>query len=308
MNRPSALVHAVSLVVFATLAALGCNGVLGNEEGTPRPDAGAATLDSGLDGSDEVVCASGKKDCFGLCVETNQPSTGCGGKVCNACDPQNVVASACEASAEAATFVCGYSTCQPAFGNCDSDKANGCETSLGRKLSCGSCTTKCQLPTPVCALDLSGNQTCAATCPPGASNCSDACVDTQTSIENCGACGVECSRTLASATCVAGSCKYVCDPGAHLCGADCVSDANPDNCGSSCTPCPAGGNHTKAICSGGMCGTACRTSFVDCDNGSGLRCELSCPPCGGSCSATEKCCNEKCLLNTSTCPPAPAPM
>jgi hypothetical protein len=317
VTRPTTIARALSLTVFAVVASFGCNGLLGNEEGTPRAPQDSTEKVSPDGGGGGVVCDTtrGNKVCFGLCVKIDQPNTGCGASSCAACDPKNVIASACEGGAE--TLACGYDECKPGFDNCDGKTDNGCETSLGAKDSCGSCTTKCAADTPFCAM-MGAVASCVATCPQGTQPCDGACVDTATSVENCGNCGTKCQRVSASATCEAGSCKYVCATGTHECGQACVSDLDPRYCGASCTPCPAGGPNTVPTCSALTCGVACAPGFLDCDATMTNGCEVqgsSCPlppaNCGGGpCAFKQICCNGQCIADNQLCiglPPPPQP-
>jgi hypothetical protein len=301
-------------VVFASMA---CNGLLGNEEGTPRvasAEGGAPTSDGG--GNTGLVCdlTQGNKVCFGLCVKIDQPNTGCGGPSCSACDPKNVVTTACKGGTQ--TLSCGYDACKSGFDNCDSDLANGCETSLGSKDACGGCGVKCQGITPFCAVT-NGTAGCVATCPPGTQECSGACVDTLTSTENCGGCGKKCARASATAKCEGGQCAFACQQGTHMCGESCVSDIDPGYC-LQCSPCPAPPPNMTSTCSGGLCGNVCANGYIDCDGSLVNGCEVqgnSCPiinpgNCGGVvCGLKQQCCNGKCVASGLICegPPPPVP-
>jgi hypothetical protein len=55
-----------------------------------------------------------------------------------ACDLAN-------AAESCATGACRLSTCNPGFGNCDGNEANGCETQLNTLTNCGGCGTTCAL-------------------------------------------------------------------------------------------------------------------------------------------------------------------
>ncbi len=78
--------------------------------------------------------------------------------------------------------------------------------------------------------DASGRRTC-----PGPSGSGSFCVDTESSPDHCGACGVACS---ASSTCVGGVCE--CEAGLDRCPAGCVNlrvdDGNCGACGVTCDP------------------------------------------------------------------------
>lgn len=313
MKQPTALAHVLSVAVFAVVTAAGCNALLGNDEGTPRvaidgsvpaPEAGPRPVDAG--GQPTCDTTQGNKVCFGLCVKIDQPNTGCGGSSCAACDPKNVVKTACKGGAS--TLACGYDGCLTGFDNCDGQAANGCETSLGLKSSCGSCATSCQVPTPLCAVT-AGVAACVAACPVDTKECSGACVDTRESLDNCGDCGIKCQRQAAIATCQAGACKYVCQPGTHACGNVCASDIDPKTCGPSCTDCPATKPNTTPTCISGSCGITCMKGFLDCDGDPSNGCEVSgvaCPPptgnCGGmTCGPKLQCCNNACISTLILC-------
>ena len=91
---------------------------------------------------------------------------------------------------------------------------------------------------------------CAMTCTGGTTNCSGACVDTQTDSQNCGACGLACQE---GTVCSAGVCGQGCSGGAALCSGACVDIAtDPMNCGACNNVCDAG-----QVCSSGTCSIVC---------------------------------------------------
>src|SRR4051812_23750019 len=57
-------------------------------------------------------------------------------------------------------------------------------------------------------------------CTGGKQECSGACVDVQSSAENCGTCGHACA---AGQACAGGVCATACPAGQQLCGDKCVS-------------------------------------------------------------------------------------
>jgi len=75
--------------------------------------------------------------------------------------------------------------------------------------------------------------------------CNNACVSTETDVNNCGNCGFVCATpSLATSTCVARTCGFTCNPGFFLCGA-----------GQRCCPASAlaaGGDATCAIVEGSV--------------------------------------------------------
>jgi hypothetical protein len=212
--------------------------------------------------------------CFGVCVSTDDPKTGCGGGSCVACDPKNVKGAQCNGGADG--FACAFDECKPGFDSCDNDKANGCETSLGTAAACGSCQTKCDATKPYCTPGDGGAYGCVATCPEGTTTCAGAgsCVDIATSVDNCGGCGNKCERASATATCVAKQCVFACVSGFHACGDACVYDGDTNHCGNSCTPCPANpALHVDATCLSNTCGQTCSNGWLDCDGDPSNGCE-----------------------------------
>jgi hypothetical protein len=321
VNRPRPLVQALSIGVFGLATSMGCNALLANEEGSPRAaDAGspvpeasapleaASPVDAGGFSCDTT---QGNKVCFGLCVKISDPNTGCGGASCAGCDPKNVDKAACTGTAE--TLSCGYSACSPGFASCDGQPANGCETSLNSQAHCGSCTTTCQAPTPLCAVT-SGLAACVNACPAGTTECTGACVDTSTSILHCGGCEKPCSRPSASATCDNGMCKFTCNAGTHPCGPICASDLDPMYCGTACVACPPPAPNMASTCTSGTCGSSCDKGYLDCDRDPSNGCETKADLCpvkgtcnGQTCLPLEQCCGNKCIPQLEKCfslPPA----
>ncbi len=99
------------------------------------------------------------------------------------------------------------------------------------------------------------------------------CVDTSTSMENCGGCGLPCVAPEAgTATCSAGACNALCPGGETVCGGACVdTSSDPKHCGS--------------------CANAC-TAPID---GSTACVSHACAP---SCPAGEHVCNGQCSPDT----------
>jgi hypothetical protein len=299
-QRPVSFLRTLSFGVIALAVMIGCNAVLGNEEGTPRivlADRGdAATVTTGAvigDGGslDRCDTSQGDKVCFGVCVKTNQTSTGCGDPSCVACDPKNAKASQCQG--EATGFTCGYDACKAGYLDCDGNLSNGCETPVGAD-HCGDCGTSCSnTQKPFCGPDPAhaGAFACLGSCPPTTTACQGACVDTTTSTENCGGCGKLCDQVGFTASCVASKCVFTCPNGTHACGAKCVSAIDTSACGPNCLPCPSDpAIHVLATCNTeGTCGTICETGYHDCDGNSTNGCETQgiCPV--GTSSGTSGC-------------------
>jgi hypothetical protein len=144
--------------------------------------------------------------------------------------------------------------------------------------------------------------------------CNNTCVYTQSSTDNCGACGTICDT---DATCTLGSCACPtgeldcragnsCSSGHCGSGYACINDqTDPDNCGGCSNVCD-----TNATCTGGKCG--CPTGEIDCDRtqqcttdhcGAGYACvddqtdPNNCGGCGITCDT-----NSTCVKGTCTCP------
>jgi hypothetical protein len=116
----------------------------------------------------------------------------------------------------------------------------------------------------------------ALSCDAGLTYCPDAgaCVDLQTDLENCGACGEICESDLVAVDCREGECvRANCPVGLEYCGAvDLCRDlsSDPEHCGACGNACASG------MCSGGVCAP-------------GGRCAAGQTDCGGTCVDT--CCN-----------------
>ena len=171
----------------------------------------------------------------------------------------------------------------PHLGDCNGRLEDGCETSLlDDPKNCGACGNACP-PGVTCRLGTCG---CAA----GLTECSNICVDLQSSNAHCGACGDRCTPPDDAAApppnseygCVAGECgKLRCTGDNHTRWADCNGDLlepnsdgceidvgangqDPENCGGcgiKCAPgqiCRAIDDVPQCICKPNeeMCGTA----------------------------------------------------
>ena len=130
----------------------------------------------------------------------------------------------------------------------------------------------------------------ATACEAGLTYCPDAgaCVDLQTDLENCGACGEICESDLVAVDCRGGECvRADCPVGLEYCGAvDLCRDlsSDPEHCGACANACASG------ICSSGVC------------SGGGGGCEAGQTECGGVCVDT--CCNNNhCGACGNICPP-----
>jgi len=130
-------------------------------------------------------------------------------------------------------------------------------------------------------------------CPAPRLACGDACVDPETDVANCGACGNACAPGVA---CVAGACE--CGPARASCDGACVelgSDpANCGGCGRACDPgtvcstSAAGLTRCAAACDAGLtpCGGACVDLQAD---------RYHCGACGTACAQGQGCVDGTCL-------------
>ena len=197
--------------------------------------------------------------------------------------------------------VCTLTMCAAGLGDCDGNRANGCETdTTGAVSHCGACGTMCVTPnaTPACRASGCVIGACAA----GFADCNalptDGCeVSTRTEVANCGACGRACALPNATPACAAGGCVVAaCATGFSDCdGADgngCevdlrTSTASCGACGRTCSfP------NAAAVCTAGACALgACAAGFADCDANPANGCEVDarssvdhCGACGRVCS------------------------
>jgi hypothetical protein len=289
--------------LVATVAAAGCNSVLGNSEaqlfeadssvvdaaGTDAivaDDAAAPIEDSATGDEPDVLrpqedgaapsCGPGKKYCFGDCVSYTDPVYGCEADTCTPC-------SVARASGTCAGGKCAVLACNKGYADCNQDPTDGCETDLSEATHCGSCNAVCGASAPLCAPNGTGFS-CTSGCSGQAPTlCGTQCVDLATSRTHCGACNNTCGAVgNAQVTCSASSCQFSCDTGFHACGNSCATNTNPNTCGTSCTPCPVP-EHSVATCSAqGACGFVCIAGFHAC--GSTCVANTSTDSCGNSCT------------------------
>eukprot|EP00698_Gefionella_okellyi_P009751 TRINITY_DN249_c0_g1_i2.p1 TRINITY_DN249_c0_g1~~TRINITY_DN249_c0_g1_i2.p1 ORF type:complete len:495 (+),score=59.94 TRINITY_DN249_c0_g1_i2:61-1545(+) len=163
-----------------------------------RPNLSASCSSGTCGGS----CNAGFANCNanlvdGCEINTNTDTANCG--ACGtSCTRPNL-------SASCSSGTCG-GTCNAGFGNCNANLVDGCEVNLNNNLlNCGSCGHGCAAPNLVPACNAGS---CTGTCTTGFGNCNgvfaDGCeVNLQTSANNCGVCGRQCS---AAQTCSNGQC------------------------------------------------------------------------------------------------------
>lgn len=264
-----------------------------------------------------IFCTPGFDNCDGNVAngcETNVNNTlaHCGG--CNKpCNPANVNNAVCNGGK------CEYDSCKSGWGDCDGNKANGCERNLLTSTNhCGSCGNNCNPPSGGSAV--CNNGTCGFNCTGGLTKCGANCVDTKIDVGNCSSCGNACSCGVPNCqpTCSNSTCGFNCTGGTTKCGANCVNTSTDiSNCGTCNNNCPVpGGGGGSATCSGGSCGGACSGGKTLCGSNPGTCIDTSsdpahCSSCGNACpppptgNGTAKCtggtCGFNCTGGTSPC-------
>ena len=247
-----------------------------------------------------MACPEGFGDCDGDLengceTETAALVSNCG--TCgNVCEYANGTA-ACSAGE------CELAGCDDAWENCDGNLDNGCETDTGSEVeNCGICneacsqnnaTTTCE--TGVCTV---------SSCDEGFLDCNvlpeDGCeIDSNSDLNNCGDCDVECDAQNGDVACLVGRCALTnCTNGFADCDSDVENgceinvDSDLTNCGGCDVQC--GFDNGSAICDGGECELAgCPDPWANCDLDISSGCEtdtdndpLNCNGCGNVCDTT----------------------
>ena len=134
--------------------------------------------------------------------------------------------------------------------------------------------------------------------------CGDACVNTDTDRNHCGACAAACPD---GEVCSSGACALSCQAGLTDCSGSCVDlQTDRSNCGACETECPDG-----EVCSSGACALSCQAGLTDC-SGSCVNTDTDrnhCGACGTACLDGEVCsvgvcqpnCRNDMILCDGTC-------
>ena len=144
------------------------------------------------------------------------------------------------------------------------------------------------------------------TCPAGTTDCGGVCLDLQTDVNNCGACGNVCPEAEPGfdVGCAAGNCFFMreraCAEGLSSCNEVCVNrQTDPANCGTCGNVCAPG-----QICFGGLCATdhRCDAGLTNCND---VCVDLlidpaNCGVCGRVCAAGEICFGGQCARDNRT--------
>ncbi len=221
------------------------------------------------------------------------------GDCATSCAPQNVVTALCTTSG------CDYDDCRNGYGDCDGNRANGCEENLqSSNAHCGACGS-------VCPRD--GTNVLSATCVAGVcewGSCASGYDDCDTSltngcetdvnaVTNCGGCDLACSSTGIARTCSGGECTGECLTDRADCNDDKRADGcevntatSIDHCGGCGQACST--SNITATCSAGSCNGSCSSNYRDCNSDKRTDgCEVNintsarnCGACGDACSTT----------------------
>ncbi|MEI8256798.1 MAG: hypothetical protein WCJ30_14075, partial [Deltaproteobacteria bacterium] len=228
------------------------------------------------------TCAPGFSDCDA------DPANGCEAPTstdvanCGAC--RNACPSGTNSTATCAASTCGL-TCTAGFGDCDANRANGCESQLNSDpANCSTCGHACAAganATAACAMGVCG-RTCAAGFGDCDGNAANGC---ETNLGNtaasCGACGSVCSLPNAVASCAAGVCGIgACSTGWGNCDGIAANGCETSlttntHCGACATVCGAG-----SLCSGGACSGVCTAPTTNC-SGACVNTSIDLANCGG---------------------------
>jgi Stigma-specific protein, Stig1 len=182
--------------------------------------------------------------------------------------------------------------------------------------TCVQCVTNDHCPPGTVCRGTTCAAGCSATraCPTGQSCCDNACIDTQSNVTACGACGTTCRTPNGRPACTMGTCGVGmctapyenCDmSAANGCEVDLQND--PANCGACGNRCPSGAS-SMGVCTMGRCSLGCADGFADCDGMASNGCETdtradnaNCGACGRTCSlrnATSSCAMGACAITT----------
>ncbi|EYF06307.1 Hypothetical protein CAP_2185 [Chondromyces apiculatus DSM 436] len=264
---------------------------------------------------DVSACAPGHADCNGApgdgCEINTQTTVAHCGSCGNACPAIANGTSTCTGG------TCGL-TCQPGFADCNGNLADGCEVNLqGNTANCGACGTTCGIANGTSAC--TGGVCTVGACNPGFADCNGAVADgcetsTNTSLNDCGGCGLTCLTANGTPVCVGGSCQIgSCNPGAGDCNANPADgcevniSGNANHCGACGTQCTVANG--SPLCSNGTCQVgACAQGYANCDNNPANGCEIhvannpgNCGACGATCTvanSTPACVGGTCQVGT----------
>ena len=271
----------------------------------PEPPGAAPTCTSETCG---FVCDEGRADCNGSAAdgcETDLASpASCGGCGVACVDPMP----RCGMHPDTGARVC-VSGCPPAV---PVDCAGSCVATDTDPDHCGTCFLEC--PERPNAAPACSDGVCGFECSAGFGDCDglieNGCETPLTTLTDCGSCGMSCSLTRATPTCVGGTCDIAsCDEGYDDCDADASTGCEASlTTVSDCGGCAMACTRPNAVesCAPGTCMlVACDTDYADCNANELDGCEAftssltDCAGCGIACSlsnATETCTTGSCEI------------
>ena len=222
------------------------------------------------------------------------------------------------------TFGC---LCDPGYGDCDIDQANGCESLLNTDILCGSCLTSCisnEHTLSQCIPNGSEGFNCIIFCTSQSYlNCNNQLLcDTNINDDplNCGSCNNNCGTNHRKPECLSGHCSNTCSGHWANCdelestGCEVNLGSNPFNCGScfhNCSEFVFGVASNNITCNDRQCDfIQCNEGYEDCDYNRSNGCEPlnNIPHCGG-CNITCNylnainftCINGHCIMRDDQC-------
>lgn len=237
----------------------------------PTPICGA---DSRGIGTCQSACAPNETLCGTACVTLATNIAHCG-QCDRPCVPNHASGMCVDGS-------CRIAACDPGFGDCNANPADGCETRLDTVMNCGACNRVCTLSeaTASCAFGTCGISSCET----GFGDCdrvaSNGCETPLDSLTACGACDTPCSLDHAEETCGTGTCSIVrCEAGWGDCDGmaqnGCETSLNSlTTCGTCTGMCDLA--RASESCATGMCVlVSCESGFGNCDGMDSNGCEQS---------------------------------
>ncbi len=262
------------------------------------------------------VCAAGRCDVvceasYGNC--DNNPDNGCELDLRADVNHCGTCATVCPLRANStptcAAGACGF-TCNPGFGDCDGNPANGCEAALNTDAThCGTCTTACATPANAQSVSCVSGR-CDFTCRAPFADCdgldTNGCeTDPRGSVAHCGGCGLACpTRPNASPTCAGGTCGLRCDTGFGDCDGDATNGCETDlrttvsSCGACGRVCSVPGGLAACVASTCVVASCGSGGFGDCDGIAGTGCETDLRSSPNHCGA----CNNACPVRANAIP------
>jgi hypothetical protein len=260
-----------------------------------------------IDGECDIECDEGFANCDGNLANGCEKSVTGDVNNCGGCG--KVCPSPLGETPWCVDGVCGSTACPDGFGDCNGKPEDGCEVDLRSNADhCNTCGNFCAALNGTAACD---ERVCIVeSCDPGHADCNkqyvDGCeVDTDSSLEHCGACDAKCEIENANFACESGECRVKsckgsyrdCDGDGVDCEVNIATDA--DHCGG-CEP-PAGhdcsedfaSRHANGVCVNEVCqpGT-CYPDYANCNGLVSDGCEVylkgdkdHCGSCSISCAS-----------------------